>query len=141
MSDRLKFDFSDYDFTKLKDYASVPFNMSYYNSGIGVAEVNIEDVDKFEADLKFLLSHPPYFESHYIFMCPSCKGKCHSLYVKGTYPNDSLVCKKCVTGEVAPKSPSREKKRYSDYLNLRDVWSDLTFKEYLKQKLYIGRIE
>lgn len=40
-----------------------------------------------------------------------------------------------------PKPLSREKKRYQDFLKLREVWYDLTFMEYLKQRLYIGRIE
>lgn len=169
----------------------------------------------FLANLKWSAAHPPFFQTHHILLCPACKTKCHSLYVLGEYPNDSLACKKCiksaillsekekevllhslgisepeqresyrnfyctfvgdpllmkmverglmmestiinggrdqyftvsdygkeVAASVQPKPLSRSKKRYHDYLKLSDVWYDLTFKEYLKQRLYIGRIE
>lgn len=35
-----------------------------------------------------------------------------------------------------PKPPSRDKKRYLDFLSFSDVHYDVTFKEYLKKKLY-----
>lgn len=46
-----------------------------------------------------------------------------------------------VAKKYQPKPLSRSKKRYRDYLKLSEVWYDLTFMEYLKQRLYIGRIE